>query len=140
MVRSLEGMPQDLERLEEGSLGGRLDPESSCEDEIGLLARTLNRVQSRLESTIQSLTSQRNQRDTILASMVEGLLAVDSDDRILVANAAARAALGIGPEPVEGRMLVETVRIPQLVDFVEQVRGASQPLGIELVIREPRTR
>jgi two-component system phosphate regulon sensor histidine kinase PhoR len=140
IVRPLEGMRRDLERLEEGSLGVRLDPESSSEDEIGLLARTLNRVQSRLESSIQNLTSQRNQRDTILASMVEGLLAVDSDDRILVANAAARAALGIGPEPVEGRMLVETVRIPQLVDFVEQVRAASQPLGIELVIREPRTR
>ena len=137
ITHPLESMRRGLERLEQGEFGVRLEPEPA--DEIGQLARTLNRVQDRLESTIQSLTSQRNQRDAILAGMVEGLLAVDSSDRILVVNAAARGALGLGPEPVEGRLLVETVRIPQLVAFVEQVRMASQPLGIELVLREPRT-
>src|SRR2546426_5976761 len=138
ITRPLENVRQGLERLERGEFGVRLEPES--QDEVGQLARTLNRVEGRLESTIQSLTAQRNQGEAILASMVEGFFAVDTEDRILVINAAARRVLGLGDEGVEGRPLLEAARIPQLAEFVHRVREASQPLGIELVIRQPATR
>jgi two-component system phosphate regulon sensor histidine kinase PhoR len=95
ITRPLEHLGLGLERLERGEFGARLEPESA--DEIGQLARTLNRVQERLEITIDSLTAQRNQRDAILSSMVEGLIAVDGSDRVLLINSAAREVLGMGP-------------------------------------------
>jgi two-component system, OmpR family, phosphate regulon sensor histidine kinase PhoR len=138
IVRPLENLERGLERLERGEFGARLEPGTS--DEIGHLARTLNRVQERLEGTIEGLTSQRNQRDAILSSMVEGLVAVDSDDRVLLVNAAAREFLALATAECEGRPLLEIVRIPRLVQFVEEVRGATQPLRVELVVRDLRAR
>ncbi len=138
ITRPLESMARGLERLERGEFGVRLDPGS--DDEVGQLARTLNRVEERLEATIASLTSQRNEREAILASMVEGLIALDGDDRVLVMNAAARQVLGIAEGDEEGRMLLEVARYPQLVAFVQQVRESGRPLAVELVVRDPRPR
>ena len=138
IVRPLEDVERGLERLERGEFGARLEPRSS--DEIGHLARTLNRVQERLERTIEGLTAQRNQRDAILSSMVEGLLAVDGEDRVLLVNAAAQEFLAIGDAPWASRPLLEVVRIPRLAQFVDEVRNSSQPLRVELVVREARLR
>ena len=138
IVRPLEEVGRGLERLERGEFGARV-PERS-DDEIGTLARTLNRVEERLEATIQSLMGQRNQRDAILSSMVEGLVAVDGEDRVLLANGAARQLLSPAAGEWEGRMLLEVARIPQLVQFVAEVRQSAWPLGTELVVREPRPR
>ena len=138
ITRPLASLSRGLERLERGEFGVRLDPGS--EDEIGQLARTMNRVQEQLESTIRTLTVRSNEREAILASMVEGLIAVDGDNRILVVNTAARQVLGMAPEDAHGRLLLEVARYPQLVEFVERVRGASQPLGVEMVVRDPRPR
>jgi len=138
LTRPLERMASNLERLESGEVGVRFDARSN--DEIGQFARTLNRTQERLEATIAGLTAQRNQRDAILSSMVEGLIAVDGQNRILLVNAACRAVLGIGMGDEEGRSLLEVARLPQLASFIESVRNASQPLGAELVMRDPRPR
>lgn len=138
ITRPLASMSRGLERLERGEFGVRLELESA--DEIGQLARTLNRVQEQLESTIRTLRVRSNEREAILASMVEGLIAVDGDNRVLVVNAAARQVLGMAPEDAQGRLLLEVARYPQLVEFVERVRGASTPLGVEMVVRDPRPR
>jgi two-component system phosphate regulon sensor histidine kinase PhoR len=138
ITRPLERMQAGLERLERGEFGARLAPES--EDEIGRLGRTLDRVQEQLEATIGSLTLQRNQREAILSSMVEGLVAVDGENRVLLVNSAAAHVLGLAPAEVRGRPLLEVARIPQLVQFVEEVRRSQKPLGVELVVHDPRPR
>ena len=138
IVRPLEEVGRGLERLERGEFGARV-PERS-DDEIGTLARTLNRVEERLEATIHSLVAQRNERDAILSSMVEGLVAVDGEDRVLLANGAARSLLAPTGGEWEGRLLLEVARIPQLVEFVAEVRRSEWPLGTELVVREGRPR
>ena len=72
--------------------------------------------------------------------MVEGLVAVDGEDRVLLANGAARSLLSPSGGDWEGRLLLEVARIPQLVEFVAEVRRSEWPLGTELVVREGRPR
>ena len=138
IVRPLENLERGLEKLERGEFGARLEPVTG--DEIGHLAQTLNRVQERLEQTIEGLTAQRNQRDAILSSMVEGLIAVDGGNRLLLVNAAAREFLALGDAPCESRSLLEVARMPQLSKFVEEVRRSTEPLRVELVVRDTRPR
>jgi len=133
----LNAMRSSLQRLERGEFGVRLDPGGA--DELGVLARTLNRAQDQLERTIQNLTGQRNQRDAILASMVEGLVAVDSEERILLMNRSARRLLALETQPVEGRALVEVVRQPDLVRFIRETRGASGPRSGEIGLHDRGT-
>lgn len=134
ITQPLDAMRSSLQRLERGEFGVRLEP--GGEDEVGLLARTLNRAQDQLEQTIHTLTSQRNQRDAILASMVEGLVAVDSQERVLLMNKSARRLLALDSQEVEGRPLVEAVRQPDFVRFVRDTSQARNPLNAELVLHD----
>lgn len=56
----------------------------------------------------------------VLNSMVEGVVAVDRQMRILAANPAARELLSMSAEPTPGRSLVELVRFPRLSSMLEQ--------------------
>lgn len=58
-------------------------------DEFGKLAYTLNSLSDRIESHIQTLTNERNERASILDSLVEGVVAVDMEGRVIYANAMA---------------------------------------------------
>jgi two-component system, OmpR family, phosphate regulon sensor histidine kinase PhoR len=138
ITRPLHAMRENLQRLERGEFGVKLEPAGS--DEIGLLARSLNLAQERLEQTIHNLTSQRNERDVVLASMTEGLLAVDADEHVLLINASARALLGLNFQPVENRPLLETVRYPAFERFVREVRFATGPMNTQVVLHGPGLR
>ena len=47
-----------------------------------------------LEDKLATVVRQRNERDAILSSMVEGVLAIDGDERLLRMNDAAARLLG----------------------------------------------
>ena len=55
-------------------------------DEIGALARAFNRMSDRLAIQFTQLEEDREQLRTILSGMVEGVVALDAQERILFAN------------------------------------------------------
>jgi two-component system phosphate regulon sensor histidine kinase PhoR len=91
------------------------------EDELGELASSLNRLADERSATIAALVKERDRLHTILHGVSEGLLAIDSDNRVELINDAAKTLLGLTSAP-EGRRLVETVRIPALVELAEYGR------------------
>ena len=93
-----------------------------------------------LEDKLSTVVRQRNERDAILSSMVEGVLAIDSEERILRMNAAAARILGADAAHAEGRSLLEIVRNIDLHKLVTAVISTQQPTEGEVVLRdrEPR--
>lgn len=65
------------------------------DDEFTQLANTLNSLNERIKSQIDQLTHERNEKEAILESLAEGVLAVDADMTILYANTMAREFLGL---------------------------------------------
>src|SRR5262249_48981996 len=63
--------------------------------EFGSLAMTLNRMAAQLAAQIAVITQQRNEQEAILASMHEGVLALDPQERVITVNRAAEALLGV---------------------------------------------
>lgn len=73
----------------------------------------------------------------VLEAMVEGVIAVDPDERILLANGAALRLLDLKPHGISGHSLWELVRIPRLQELVSTcIKGADQH---RLEIPVPRT-
>lgn len=85
--------------------------------ELDGLAKTLNRTAAQLNAKIDEVTRRRNELDTVLSSMNEGLLAVDNANRLLLVNRAAERMLGLVAATAIGRPLPEVVRQPQIVNF-----------------------
>jgi two-component system, OmpR family, phosphate regulon sensor histidine kinase PhoR len=105
------------------------------EDELGALATSLNRLAEERSQTITELIRERDRLNAILHGVSEGLLALDAEQRVELANPAALKLLQL-PSAPEGRKLVEFVRTPSFVELVEQ--ASDGPQSAELMLEDPQ--
>ncbi len=78
--------------------------------EIPELARKINGMVDELEVRLDRLRRDRAEKQAILAGMVEGLLVVDREAAIILANDAACTFLGLNHDEAVGRSLWELAR------------------------------
>ncbi len=64
-------------------------------DEFSKLADTLNTLSSKVQHQINSITSERNEKEVLLESLVEGVVAVDPHMEVNFANTSSLKWLGI---------------------------------------------
>jgi two-component system phosphate regulon sensor histidine kinase PhoR len=101
-------------------------PLPAADDELGALGRSLNSTASQLRDLVDRLSVESAQREAILASMVEGVLAVDSSLRITFANESFARAVG-APSPIPAKLpLVELVRAPELREILARVLAGGE--------------
>ncbi len=72
--------------------------------------------------------------------MVEGVLAVDTEERVISLNAAAAALLGTNPDNAKGRGLQEVIRNADLRRFVTRTLAADRPIEADVVLRSDEER
>ncbi|MGO9113930.1 MAG: ATP-binding protein [Thermoguttaceae bacterium] len=137
-VKPLEQLSHNAEWFARGDLGHRLSAANS--KEVDGLAETLNKMAADLKDKLDMVVRQRNERDAILSSMVEGVLAIDTDERLLRMNDAAARLLGVDVARVEGRSLPEIVRSIDLHKLVAAVISTQQPVEGEVVLRDRQPR
>lgn len=99
-----------------------LGPKNNQDDELLDLGRTLAQLASRSRERIQALESEQAKVAAILNSMVEGVVALDNQGRVLLMNPSARRIFDVGKKPVEGQFLLEVIRNRGLADLVERCR------------------
>ncbi len=98
------------------------------EDELGALGRALRKTSSQLQELMMNLKVESERREAILASMVEGVLAVDADLRVTFSNQAFVEAVG-ALAPIRDRVrLIEVVRDPALTELLKEVLSGGQTL------------
>lgn len=136
--RPLVEMRQIAERFARGDLGGRIRVSGS--DEIGGLAEALNQMAAQLDDRIRTITTQRNEREAVLSSMVEGVMAVDTHRRLISMNDAAADLLGIDPDSSQGKNINELVRNVGLQDFISRALRSSQTVESDIVAGEREDR
>jgi two-component system, OmpR family, phosphate regulon sensor histidine kinase PhoR len=79
-------------------------------DELGQLGATFNHMSTQLADQFAQLDEDRQQLRAVLSSMVEGVIAIDSEQSILFANERAGAMLEFATNSAAGRKLWEVVR------------------------------
>ena len=119
----------EMEAIARQMADGRFDrrvPVRST-DEIGALGRALNAMAASLEQKIADLEHERAKATAILDAMVEGVIAVDAQDRILTMNERARAIFGV-PTRGAGAPFMEVIRNGDLYALVRgsRIAGAGE--------------
>ncbi|HVL79508.1 MAG TPA: ATP-binding protein [Sphingomicrobium sp.] len=132
MVRPVGQLVTAAGRIEEGDFSTRV-PVTETEDEVALLASAFNRMTARLEEQTGALRSVNTQLDTrrafieaVLSSVTAGIIALDSENRILLINRSAEALLQQGQEELEGRELADLS--PDLDEFMHGQQQAANVL------------
>ncbi len=132
ITRPLEDMRRVAERLAGGDLAARVAVSSG--EEVGALGRTLNQMAAQLSDRLDTITKQRNEQEAVFASMVEGVLAVDTNGRIINLNGAAARLLNLDPGNARGRTIQETVRNRELQEFIGAALAALAPSETEIIL------
>ncbi len=130
--RPLEEMKQGAERFARGELAGRL-PDYKGE-EMGGLAEAMNQMAAQLDDRIRTVVRQRNEQEAVLASMIEGVLAIDNQERLLRINQSAADLLNISVENVIGRRIQEIIRKPDLQRFISQALHSQQRIEADMTL------
>lgn len=101
-------------------------------------AKSLNRMAESLRHRIAEVTAQRNELQTVLAGMVEGVIVLDRNLAIRDINPSALRLSGAAREQVLGRSLLEVFRSIPLNDLAQAALSAAGPLEESLTLSGPR--
>ena len=103
--------------------------------EFASVAESLNAMADDLDEKIRTVTRERNEREAVLVSMIEGVLAVDTDERVITLNEAAARLLGTERSAAVGHSIQEVVRNPELQRVVAETLAGNGPVEAELTLR-----
>lgn len=131
--RSLRHVTGYAERCCEGDLTCRLPLTDSYE--IAEFVAAMNRWIMRVDDQFRTALWQRTEQEAMLASMIEGVLAVDSQRRLIKINTAAASLFAVDPLVVQGCDIQEAIQHPDLVAFMDTVLASAEPVEGEIVIR-----
>ncbi|HTC35941.1 MAG TPA: ATP-binding protein [Bryobacteraceae bacterium] len=106
----------------------------SGDDNLGLLARSLQRTAPRIRELVESLKLEGSRREAILVSMVEGVLAVDKDLRVTFCNQSFAKTVGARLPVIPGMPLAELVRDPGLREIMTRVLATAERVEQRLTL------
>jgi two-component system, OmpR family, phosphate regulon sensor histidine kinase PhoR len=134
ITRPLEHLRIGAKRFARGNLTHKLPLTGS--QEISDLADALNQMAMELDEKIRDIVQQRNEREAILSSMIEGVLAVDAQERLIRLNQTAARLIGVDAARAQGRMLQEVVRNLDLQQLVANVLATQKPQEDEILLHD----
>jgi two-component system, OmpR family, phosphate regulon sensor histidine kinase PhoR len=102
-------------------------------DALGRVARAINAAGARLDERLGDLTRDRARLEAVLSGMVEGVIVVNEQGQVQIANEAARQLLRLDASPI-GRRYVELIRHPDIAMQITQALQGERPGGLELAI------
>ncbi len=107
------------------------------DDELGEVARALDGTIQELGRRVNELAHDRRHLRAILAGMVEGVIVIDAQGRLVMANGAARAMLKLD-DSATGRRYQEWMRQSELFAELTMALKGEAPAGVEFVLaRDP---
>lgn len=132
ITRPLEHLRRGAQRFARGNLSGRLTVPKS--EEIGELAEAMNEMAAQLYQRIDTITKQRREQEAVLSSMVEGVMAVDPEQRIINLNQAAADLVEVDVQSTIGLTVPEAVRNTRLQQVIVQTLETRRTIQDEVVL------
>jgi two-component system phosphate regulon sensor histidine kinase PhoR len=102
---------------------GKLDPSINItsKDEIGELAKAIDFMAASLRDKINSIKDKNTRMEAILSSVVNGIIAVDSNENILFINPIAQKMLNIDEGDIAGKHLLQVIRNNKIDNMIKGI-------------------
>ncbi|HQB31689.1 MAG TPA: ATP-binding protein, partial [Syntrophales bacterium] len=132
LVTPIQEMELFTRKLQEGEISGTLLIHSA--DEVGRLARNINYMVMELQESARVANEEKNKLEAAFASMTDGVLVLDNDDRIEAMNGAFKSLLGIRRRDILGKTLIEAFRNLELQEALDRFKKTVLPVAREIGI------
>ena len=119
-----------VRKISEGDFSRRIRVDNR--DEIGDLAHSFNRMSEELNKQMENLAREVGEKEAILSSMIEGVIAIDREGRIILLNRAFRNMPGLASDDDLGKFHWEAIRNPEINGFLKEVLESNVQKVMEL--------
>ena len=133
LVKSAERISETAEALARGQLT-RAQAAAMIPAEFSGVIETVDRFSSEMRARMAVLEAERNGLTAVLGAMEEGLLVVDAQGQVLMANLSARRILNLPDADLEGRPLKELSRQQDLLANIDLSISESQTCNFEFML------
>jgi two-component system phosphate regulon sensor histidine kinase PhoR len=131
--RRMQRLRTYIEGLPEASLPDEELPGGN--DALGSLSQALRQTAPKIRDLVDELKLEGARREAILASMVEGVLAVDKEQRVTFCNRSFARTIGARMPVPAGMPLLDLARDPVLRDVLVTVLQTGNPVERRIQLR-----
>lgn len=131
--KPVQELTQDIQKMTPA--GETASLKSRSKDEVAQLTKAFNIMSVRLRDQLSDLETERGKLAAVLQEMTDGVLIVDSEERIQLINPAAQRMFGVEQEHAIGNTLAEALRHHQPFELWQRSRltGSMQSESFEVV-------
>lgn len=126
----IERMRDGAKRFASGDLFHRLEVPDTME--FSALAGSMNQMAEELQQRLDEITNQRKKMESILASMREGVIATDMEQRVISINPAAARMFSVPVTVNDGRNILEIIRNHDFQELIDQCLASGENLGADI--------
>jgi two-component system phosphate regulon sensor histidine kinase PhoR len=136
--RPLEQMKKSAEQFARGNFSERMLPvvTKTASLEIVTLAASMDRMAELLDEKIQAIVTHRNQLETVFSSMVEAVIAIDLEERVISINESAAHLFDVERGTATGKIVQQIVRNVKIQQEVSNTLLTKEPVEDEIILHE----
>jgi two-component system phosphate regulon sensor histidine kinase PhoR len=137
VTKPLRQMMQVVKQISQGDFTQKIKVKSK--DEIKELGEILNQMSDELSQKIAQISEDKAQLHSILSSMIEGVLAIDHQGKVLLVNDALSRMFELNASFYD-RPHYEIIRDHDLNEFIQEVLSTKQEKRREISFIHPKER
>lgn len=128
----IKQMQKVTEKIAKGDFKSRLS--LTRNDELGGLASNLNQMSVDLQNKIAQIVNDKNELQAIVTSMVEGVIVIGKDERIILLSAPVYDMLDLRSKDTIGKPYWEVIRNIEINSLLKQAIAHKKSLNKEITI------
>ena len=110
---------------------------ASTEGEVQELSQNFNTMSEKLETAVSELQDNNTKMKSILTSMLNGVIALDNDNKIILVNPVAEEMFKINSEDIKGKHILEVIRNEKLVSILKRLMDSNEIINSEIEVQVP---
>ncbi|ADO77900.1 two-component system histidine kinase PnpS [Halanaerobium praevalens] len=136
IVKPLETVTSTAAKISKGDLSQRI-PVRRYTSEIEKLAKMFNFMAAELEDKITEVSQEKNRIEAILASMLDGVIAVNAEGEVTLINPAARRIFNIEAEKIRGKTLISSLFSHRIDMYLQRAFDKKEVISREIKYKNP---
>src|SRR3989338_5126012 len=134
-IKPLRKMQKTTRRLLKGDFSGKIP--LLPRDFFGDLADNLNGLSAELQNKITAITKDKKELKAILSSMIEGVVVVGKDEKIILLTSPIYRMLDLRSRDVSGKPYWEVIRNEEINSLIKEALNGKKALKKQLMIISP---
>ncbi|MBC8317747.1 MAG: HAMP domain-containing protein [Desulfobulbaceae bacterium] len=136
--KPLEEMTEKAEQFAQENFNTSLSIPGTCSLEVRTLAAALNCMAQKLRERFSTIVHQRNELQTILASMADAILVINNDKQVTTINDSACRLLEIPAGKAIGKGTQEILRNIDIERLVDMTFAGAEAVSEEITLNKGR--